>query len=227
MSREPFWHWPSWRLLGETVLLGTAVAAWWLLIYGGANLVTDRHTFRLRVHLPVETQVPFVPAAVLGYMSIYPLFWLAPFILRTRRELAALCSTLAAVIFVAGVCFVLLPVGNAFPSQPDALGMWTPFVVAAKRLAMSHNWLPSLHVAMSVVCVAIYARRAGRLGAAILWSWSALIAASTLLLHQHYLIDVATGYLLGVGGVRLGYGSWIRVMDDVSDLRDAKTNIEH
>lgn len=202
-----FWHWPGWTRLGETGLLGCVVALWWLLIYGGANWVTDQHFLRLQVHLPFEPQLPFVPVAVLGYMSLYPLFWMAPFVLRTRRELHALLLSQAAIILAAGISFILLPVENAFPPLQD-LGRWTEIVLFAKRIALAHNWLPSLHVGLGVVCVAVYASYAEVIGAAALWCWSAVIAVSTLLLHQHYLIDVIAGYGLALGGVHWGYRRW-------------------
>jgi membrane-associated phospholipid phosphatase len=175
-----------------------------LIIYGGANYLTDQHSIRWRVHLAFEPGLPFVPAAVLGYMSIYPLFWMAPFVLRSRREVHVLMASLAAIILVAGVCFVVLPVANAFPPQSD-LGPWKHLIAFAKRMAMTHNWLPSLHVAMPVACICVYASHAETFGKTLLWSWSAIIAAATILLHQHYLLDVVTGYALGVAGVRWSF----------------------
>jgi hypothetical protein len=85
------------------------------------------------------------------------------------------------------------------------MGAWEGLIRFAKELALPHNMAPSLHVALSVVCVAVYVRRAPAPGAVLLWAWSFLIAASTVLLHQHYLIDVLTGYALGWAAVRLVY----------------------
>jgi hypothetical protein len=199
-----FWHWPGWGRLGETYGLGLVVALWWIVIYGGANYVTDQHSIRWRVHMAFEPNLPFVPAAVLGYMSIYPLFWMAPFVLRSRRELHTLMASLTAIILVGGVCFLALPVGNAFPPKSN-LGPWKQLIGFANRVAMTHNWLPSLHVAMPVACICVYASHAGTFGKTVLWSWSAVIAAATILLHQHYLADVVTGYALGVAGSRWSF----------------------
>jgi membrane-associated phospholipid phosphatase len=206
----PFWHWPGWGRIGETLLLGLAFTAWWVLIYGGTNYVTGKHAFRVRVHSAIDLRMPFVPAAVLGYMSLYPLFWMAPFVQRTRQEIHALFGTLAAVTLVASICFVMLPVENAFPPPPADMGAWTEPVLLAKQIALTHNWLPSLHVALAVVCVAVYAGRAGWIGRKILWAWSLLIGVSTLLLNQHYLIDVVAGYALALAGVHWGYRRWRR-----------------
>jgi membrane-associated phospholipid phosphatase len=152
--------------------------------------------------------MPFVPFAVLGYMSLYPLFWMAPFILRTRREIYALFGTLAVITLLAGVCFVAIPVENAF-SPPHDMGAWTSAVLFAKGIALTHNWLPSLHVGLAVVCVAVYGTYATWIGRIILWTWSVLISVSTLFLHQHYIIDVIAGYALALAGVRWCYRRWM------------------
>jgi membrane-associated phospholipid phosphatase len=69
---------------------------------------------------------------------------------------------------------------------------------SARTFALEYNMVPSLHVALSVCCVAIFVRRATAFGRVLLWSWAAAIALSTLLTHQHHVIDAVTGWLLGL-----------------------------
>src|SRR5206468_163425 len=132
-----------------------------------------------------ELRVPFVPAAVVGYMSLYPLFIMAPFVVRTDRELRALGISLEVVIGVAGIGFLVFPADNLF-STPDEMGGWSPAVRFAKWLALDYNLAPSLHVAMGTLCVAVYSRQAPPIGRAALWLWAGAIGLSALLLHQHY-----------------------------------------
>jgi membrane-associated phospholipid phosphatase len=204
---EPFWHWPGRDLLLHYLRLGAVVGAWFTLVYVGADWLTARHGWRVRVHLDLERHTPFVPAALLGYVSEYVLFALPPFVLGTRRDLDALAAALAAVILVAGVVFLLVPAAPAFP-PPSERGVWEGPVRFFKWLALPHNLVPSLHVALSVACVTVYARRAGLPGKMLLWLWAGVIAASTLLLHQHYLLDVLTGAALGWAGARAVYDRW-------------------
>ena len=192
------------RCRPHAIILGLLVGAWWLLVFHGANYLTLFLPYRVRLYLDAELEIPFVPASVLGYMSIYPLFWLSPFVLRTRDELRWLAWTLAAITLIAGIGFVLFPADPHFRT-PDDWGAWTPLIRFAKGLALEHNLAPSLHVGLVVSCITIYARRAPAWGKAVLWGWSLLVALSTLLLHPHYVIDVITGYGLGWGGVRLVY----------------------
>ncbi len=174
--RPPFWHWPGRGTLLHYLRLGAALGAWFTVIYVGADWLTSRHGWRVRVHLDLERQTPFVPAALLGYVSEYVLFALPPFVLRTRRELDALAAALAAVMLAAGVVFLLVPAAPAFP-PPGDMGAWGPAVRFVKWVALPHNLLPSLHVALSVVCVSVSARRAAPAGKALLWLWAAVIAA--------------------------------------------------
>jgi membrane-associated phospholipid phosphatase len=202
--RPPFWHRPAGGHFLYSLLLAVAVGAWFEAVYAGADYLTSLHRYRVRVHLDAELLIPFVPESVLGYMSIYPLLAAPAFVLRTRRELRALALTLAAVIAVAGACFLLVPAEDAFP-PPGEMGAWSAPVRLARRIALRHNYLPSLHVALSLVCVLVYARLAGPVGRALLWLWGGAIGLSTLLLHQHYLLDVAAAWVLALAGVRLVY----------------------
>jgi membrane-associated phospholipid phosphatase len=59
-----------------------------------------------------------------------------------------------------------------------------------------------LHVALSIICVELFAAHAGQGGKILLRAWGLLIAASTLLTHQHHLVDAVTGYLIAFAVVR-------------------------
>jgi membrane-associated phospholipid phosphatase len=193
----PFLAWPGWAHLRYAALLSFANTLWFVLVYSGMDALTARRTFRVPVHFPTELAIPFVPAMTLFYMSIYMLFWMAPFVLRTRREFRALVITLAIVIFCGGIGFLLFPADLAFaPPREEDLGIWAAMFHLADKLNLTYNLLPSLHVAFAVICVAIFAARASLVGKVLLWFWAAMVAVSTILIHQHHLLDVATGWLL-------------------------------
>jgi membrane-associated phospholipid phosphatase len=199
-SAESLWHCPTWDHFWYTVRVTLAVGVWFAVVYGGADWIAQQHSLRVRVHSGADLLVPFVPVSVLGYLSIYPLFAFASFILRTHREVRALGVTMFSVIAVGGVGFLLIPAQSAFPPASESTA-WDGLVQFAKRVALENNYVPSLHVALSVVCVCLYARRARLFGRIVWWAWSLVIAGSTVLLHQHYLVDVLTGYGLGLAGV--------------------------
>lgn len=91
-----------------------------------------------------------------------------------------------------------------------AFGKWQGLFDVADGLNLRYNLAPSLHVALAVVCVAAYAARRGLPGKILFWSWGLTISASTLLIHQHHLLDVATGLLLAWVVYRTVYRAWSR-----------------
>jgi membrane-associated phospholipid phosphatase len=205
--RAPFLAWPGWPLYGEYLLLGTAHTLWWIVVYAGADWLTGLRSERVRIHLDAEMRMPFVPAFILVYRSLDLVFVLAPFILRSRAELRAATLTCAIVTGVAGVGFLLLPAEPAYPPQ-DYSG-WEPLYAWNRRMVLTYNMAPSLHVAMSVVLLSAYGRRCGAVGKGWLAAWGTAIALSTLLTHEHHLLDVATGLLLGWGANLLVYRRWL------------------
>lgn len=199
----PWLAWPGWGHLRYAGLLSLANAVWFALVYGGADALTARRAFRVPVHFPAELRIPLVPAMTVFYMSLYLLFLLGPFILRTRREFRAVVCTLAFVTLCGGVAFLLFPAELAFaPAREGELGIWAGLYHLADDLNLTYNLLPSLHVAFAVVCVASFSPRAPRPVKAALWSWALLVAASTVLTHQHHVLDAVTGWLLALACVR-------------------------
>jgi len=202
----PFLAWPGWAHLRHAGWLSLANALWFTAVFHGADALTARRSFRVPVHLAAELRIPFVPAMTVAYMSIYLLFVLAPFVLRTRQELRAAVATLAVITLAGGIGFLLFPAEVAFPPPPEsALGIWAGLYHFAADLSLTYNLLPSLHVALSVACVAMFSPRASPKGSVALWAWAALIAASTVLIHEHHILDVVTGWLLAVACVRAVY----------------------
>jgi membrane-associated phospholipid phosphatase len=204
--REPFLAWPGWALLAEALLLALMTILWWVLVYHGADWLTGLRSHRVRVHLDAELAMPFVPAFILAYVSLDLMFLPAPFILRSSRELQALALSVAVVTAVAGVCFLLFPAELAYPRRDP--GDWAAPFAFARAMALRYNLAPSLHVAMSCICLAAYASHCGAAGKVLLATWAAAIALSTLLTHQHHLLDVLTGLALAWAGKRFIYDSW-------------------
>jgi membrane-associated phospholipid phosphatase len=192
--------------LRTALQLGVAVAILFLVVYGGADWLTGRHAFRVPVAMTWERQIPYIPAAVLGYMSMYPLFALAPFVLKTVGELRQFAKALALLIAVAGAVFVFLPAELAYDPLP-APGIWRPLVDFADALNLRYNLAPSLHVGFSVACAAAYAPNVVRWQAAMLWLWALVVAVSTLLFHEHHVVDVVSGWVLALLCVRWTCGS--------------------
>jgi membrane-associated phospholipid phosphatase len=203
-SRPPFLAWPGRRVLAEAVVLGTAQTLWWMLVYYGADWVTGMRSQRVRVHLDAELAIPFIPAFILAYRSLDPLFLIGPFVLRTSAQIRALTWGLFCVTLIAGLCFLLLPAEPAYAPQ-EVPSFWAAIFAINTQIVRRHNMVPSLHVALSTVVLAAYGTGRGAGGRAGLAAWGGLIALSTLLVHEHHVLDVVAGFLLGWAGYRLVY----------------------
>ena len=203
-ERQPFLAWPGWGHVKFAWLLSLVVSLWFALVFAGADWFTAQRALRVRVHLDAELQIPLIPAFTLVYMSIYVLFFAVPFVLRTRREVARLAFAQALAISLAGICFLLIPAKLAYaPATDSQLGVWKSLFHFADRLNLDYNLVPSLHVALSIICIELFAVHAGWKGKVLLRGWGILIASSILFTHQHHLLDALTGYLLALAMVKI------------------------
>lgn len=202
VDREPFLAWPSRGAFKRSLLLSAGFTVLFALVYGGADRLTSLHSARWRLDLPGELAIPFLPPLAAIYLSMNVILGLAPWVLRREGEFEALCKTLSAELLVAGVFFVLFPIALMFPS-PSVTGFWAPFFRTADALNLDHNLFPSLHVAFACTTAAAFGARRGPTGRFILNIWAAAVAASTVLTHQHHLLDVLGGWALAAAAHRL------------------------
>jgi membrane-associated phospholipid phosphatase len=179
--------------IGLTLLYAVMFGA----IYGGTNWLSARRDPPTAPHFAFETAIPFVPAMAWFYLSVPLMLCAGPLIMRTKRELLPFFFTLTAQLVVAGLAHLIFPFSPAWP--PSAVeGLGTQAFQVADALNLDYNMVPSLHVSFATTVALVFGRRAGPIGRLLLWTWFLAAAASTLLLHQHHLLDVATGAALGI-----------------------------
>lgn len=190
-----FVAWPGLRHLGYAARLSAAVSLLFLAVYAGADWFTGRRTTHLQLYLQSELAIPFWPAAIVVYDSLYLLFLLAPFVLRTRASFRHLAVSAVAVILIAGCLFLLFPAELGFV-RAAVSGPFQPIFDASDRLNLDYNLVPSLHVALAAICLQAFWPSASGSVRAGLAMWGTALALSTLFTHQHHLLDVGAGALL-------------------------------
>jgi len=176
-------------------ILSGVFALTFVLLYGGASVLSAYVPWRVPMMLPLDGQLPLVPGAAIVYLTIGPMLLLAPFMLRDLEAILPLFAALMLETAVAALCFMLLPV------DPPAIDCCEPGLVGglfqvADVLNLERNDLPSLHVAFAFTLAAAFSARTGRAGAVLLFAWAVATALSTLLTRQHNLLDVAAGLML-------------------------------
>jgi membrane-associated phospholipid phosphatase len=192
---------PKGDALRGNLMLSLAFAAYFWIVYGTGDFVAAHAAERFHVAIPFEQSIPFVPWAAVIYLTVTPLFCLAPFIFRTPDRLLPLFVTMCVQVTRASEIFCLFPVELSFPPH-EVAGAAGFFYRLAGEVALTYNCVPSLHVALALTCAFAYASVGGRPWRIFVWCWVAAIVASTLLAHQHHLADLAAGALLSLLAVR-------------------------
>lgn len=165
-------------------------------VYGGASWLSAHRELPTAPHLSWELTLPFVPAAAWIYLSVPAVLLLIPFVAGSRQRLLALWATLTCTVLAAGLCYLLYPVAQAWPERV-AHGPWAGLFGFVDAVNLEHNELPSLHVAFATLVALWLGRDLRWVGRGLLGLWLVAVAASTLLLHEHHLLDVTTGAALG------------------------------
>ncbi len=189
MNREPGLLWPAlWRL----ALAGGI----FIIVYGACNRYTAGRNDVAVWMWEWERHIPFVREMVVPYWSLDLFFCGAFFLCTSKLELNLLTQRLIAVTLLSGLCFLLFPLKMGLP-RPEPSGWTAPLFRALYFNDLPYNLAPSLHISLRSLIWVIYgAHLTGRLRR-ITKLWFILIGASTLLVWQHHLIDVATGFLAG------------------------------
>lgn len=189
-------EWPA------LLLMSAVFSCFFYAVYWLADRYTGSLAVRHRIDFAFEQLIPFWPWTVLVYMTITPLLMLAPFVLRSRARMMPLFLALCAEVAVAGISFVLYPAELGYP--PHTVTGWLAVPMAAtKHVNLTYNLAPSLHVAFAVTAASVLGRHAPKVWRSGLWLWALAIVASTLLVHEHHVIDVVTGILLAATAVKL------------------------
>jgi len=106
-----------------------------------------------------------------------------------------------------GRLHAFLPFELSIPLFPSTViasaNRWGTWLRLADFLNLDYDLIPSLHVAMFVTTAGAYACQSGGLGRVVLRLWAAAVVASTVLTHQHHLIDAVAGLALVRGGARI------------------------
>jgi membrane-associated phospholipid phosphatase len=175
--------------------------AFFIPVFIGGGLIGGLATHRVSLHLVVENSFPFVPEAVWAYLSLYTIFVL-PLIHLSVEDMTRLGRQSVFIILVSGPFYVFLPALNNYP-QPEVTGLQGIVIDTIRRVDILHNLVPSLHIAFAWL-ILLEARRKVCVGLGLVYlGWAGIVTVSTVLLHRHYLLDLASGFALALLARRL------------------------
>jgi membrane-associated phospholipid phosphatase len=165
----------------------------------GTNLIydsLDHGPNRIFLETPVDRALPVVPIFAIPYVSLIPYIGvsLLVFLFFRVRVYRSAAITMIVVWFISYACYFFL---QSYIARPQITGV-DPFSAMIRTIYASdqpYNDFPSLHTSLSTIIAIHWWRFDRRLGIAAA-IWTALIVASTVLVKQHYLADVAGGLVL-------------------------------
>ena len=188
----------------RTLALAAACTLICSLLYGGSALLGDHFVQHYQLYFSWEKDIPLVPQAAFVYLSGSLCYLPVILLLPKARQIWPVVVTVVAEFLVASLCFMLLPLEDGYPPAPPLSGLSGNAWRLAGLMALRHNYLPSLHVALANTAALIIGRVQGRPNWAMM-IWAAAIGLSTLLTHQHHLADVLAGSLLAWAAVKWIY----------------------
>ena len=153
--------------------------------------------------MAIDEWIPFIPQFMIVYLSTY-VFGPLPFVLICDTSL--FIRTTIAYMSIALVCSTIHVLYPSQIQRPEFTGnksiSWS-LITWFQRICKPYGNFPSTHVAFSVLSVSSGFAVGGPVLGNIFLIWAGMIAMSTLVAKQHYLLDVIVGGGLGIGAAFL------------------------
>ena len=160
-------------------------------VYPTMNWITSLRARPWHLYAPAELAIPFVPQFVWAYLSMYVLFVLPAFVLPAAR-MPSLGKQLIAGCAVSAVLVLLFPAELGFSRQLPEGAPYDAIFAGMFGVDRPYNLVPSLHVIFSTSIALACAGVMRPMARVALLAWLVVIVASTVLVHQHHLLDVVS-----------------------------------
>lgn len=165
-------------------------------VYPTCNWISAQQSNTYNLYLASELNIPFLPEFFWVYVSMYVLFLMPPFFL-TETQLKALGKQLIAGTVFSALIFLAMPSNLGFTRTVPESPFYQSLYSTLFSIDLPHNMVPSLHVVFSALILLSLIKATSKKSVRLLWwGWLILICFSTLLVHQHHILDVLTGLLI-------------------------------
>lgn len=161
------------------------------------NVISSHRSDYYNVATAFDRAVPFVPAAIFGYILVYLSILLVYLIIKDMRDWNRAVISFIFATTLAYAIFLLFPV--RMDMRPDLSGLTGISAEVTKFyyiIDMPFNCFPSLHVTYPMLATII----AWRNHTTMRWVFAAMtivVAVSVVMVKQHYLADVVAGFANG------------------------------
>jgi membrane-associated phospholipid phosphatase len=165
-------------------------------IYPTCNWLSTQRSHTFNLYFTAELSIPFVPEFIWVYFSMYLLFLLPPCFLGVA-DLKVLGKQLISATLFSCVIFLLFPAKLGFERSIPQNPLYESIFAKLFAIDMPYNLVPSLHVVFSALIVLVMTDTFKTVwGKFVCWGWLSAICLSTLLVHQHHLLDLFAGLVV-------------------------------
>ena len=167
------------------------------LVYFSSDLLQGQGV--LLPETALDRAIAYTDAAIWLYLSFFvliPYTYLAADAARVRW----LARAMALSALMCGVVFLLYPTTLAYPPVGDGSAWSTQALRMLQAADSTQNCLPSLHGALTLLCVWALCDRRHRLRSALAVALGVAICYAIIALRRHVSIDLAAGLAVGVAG---------------------------
>jgi membrane-associated phospholipid phosphatase len=199
----------GWAALVVSIVLAVGV---YIASKGYAPL--NHGPYRIFLRTPLDQAIPLVKPFVVPYITLQGATYLSlvVFLLVRVRVYQSAAIALILTFLVSYLCFAVL---QTYVDRPRIVGddTFSAMIRSVYAADAPYNDFPSLHVAIATL-LAMHWVRLGRVLARPWALWAFLVVLSTVLIHQHYLADVAGGLALAVATSRISLARFANRRDE-------------
>lgn len=179
-----------------------AVIGGFLLLYDTTNWLASRSGTTRCLAFDWEFRLPRISWFVIPYWSIDILMALVALFTIRMGQLRVLLVRLAFILVVSCACFLLWPCVCGHQREiPDD---WSALLFRLLHwFDMPYNQAPSLHVSEAIVIAPVYLERLSQRYHRATVVWLASGCVGILFTHQHHLMDLLSGAVIGFLAVRI------------------------
>lgn len=175
--------------------IGIVLLLFAIIFYGSAYITSSREV-ELDLSTTLELRIPYIELAYIFYYGAFFQPVLLFYFLQTKHDIQLLSRRMTLSILIGGACFLVLPTRNRFQDLEISRSSWIGEFAAS--FTGTYNMMPSLHVTLSTLMCTACLSHATKLWRIILVVWLGILIVSTVVTHQHHIIDVFTGLLLAL-----------------------------
>jgi membrane-associated phospholipid phosphatase len=170
----------------------------WLVAYFFINRLQVEPQRRKNFGFSVDRKIPYVPLFAIVYFSTVPFLFVPFVILSDARQFYWMLACYTAITVISSLIHATLPSKIERVEQVNTGGITGRMLRLFQKNFKPYGNFPSMHVGLSVPAVIAYFMGCGILAGSIAAAWAVLIALSTLLAKQHYILDVMAGFAGGI-----------------------------